>query len=384
MNQFSEFYKLIRTKINAGSIKEMSWVAIGQLANIIFSFIIVKLLSRMGEENYGIYALVITLAVFSGILFYGPLAQGFIRFYYHYLELNHARKFTKLIYKILLFSILIFLLISFISYLVIPLIDHSQPAIFFLLAGVYIITVKINEFFNAVLNLIRKRKENSILQGSEKAFIIMLLFGLIYFKNFMLINVFIILAIVAFFSSSIKFYIFQKYLPDEQKESEVGKPLRLEMRANLIQYITPFLIWGFSGWLQLNSEKWIINGILSTADVGIYAVMMALVNALIIAPNNIISDFSTPIIFKQYSYLMNKKKIKIGYQYIYINILIVFGLTIFSTIITYFWGKELIILISNAGYSKFWYLLPMFCLGTGLFLTGQALTMHGLALNVPK
>jgi len=62
------------------------------------------------------------------------------------------------------------------------------------------------------------------------------------------------------------------------------------MRMQLFRYMAPFLIWGFSGWLQLNGEKWIINGLLSTYDVGIYAAMMALVNGLVIVPNNIISD----------------------------------------------------------------------------------------------
>ncbi len=156
------------------------------------------------------------------------------------------------------------------------------------------------------------------------------------------------------------------------------------MKSRLFQYVYPFLIWGFSGWLQLNGEKWIINGVLSTADVGIYAVMMALVNGLVIVPNNIISDFATPIIFQQYADLNNKDNLKTGLHYIRLNILIIFVLTLFSTLITYIWGRELINLISSKGYTVYWYLLPMLCLGTGLFLTGQAQTVLGMSLNVPK
>jgi O-antigen/teichoic acid export membrane protein len=64
--------------------------------------------------------------------------------------------------------------------------------------------------------------------------------------------------------------------------------------------------------------------------------------------------------------------------------LIIFILTIFSTFVTYFWGKELIILISNKSYTVYWYLLPLLCFGTGLFLTGQAQTVLGMALNLPR
>jgi len=48
------------------------------------------------------------------------------------------------------------------------------------------------------------------------------------------------------------------------------------------------------------------------------------------------------------------------------------------------WGRELIILISSRDYVVYWYLLPLLCLGTGLFLTGQAQTVFGMALNQPK
>lgn len=339
----------------------------------------------MGPEDYGIYALVVTIAVFISMIFYGPLAQGFIRFYYHYFDQKLVISFSKLIYKILIISVLILFIICSITSVASSFIRTYHTGIFILLVGFYIITSKINEFFNSVLNLIRKRKENSILQGSEKAIIIIFLFVLIMSQNLALIQVFIILALVPLISSILKISIFQKILPKEDEiDNAAKKNLRTEMKSNLISYMTPFLLWGLSGWLQLNGEKWIINGVLSTRDVGIYSVMMALVNALIIVPNNIISDFSTPIIFKQYSNLSDRQQTHVGQQYIYINILIIISITIFSTLITYFYGKELIILISNSIYTPYWYLLPMLCFGVGLFLTGQALTLHGLALNVPR
>lgn len=67
-----------------------------------------------------------------------------------------------------------------------------------------------------------------------------------------------------------------------------------EMRRTTAAYIIPFLIWGISGWLQSNGERWIISGLLSVSDVGIYAIMMSLVNALVAIPNNMIAEFATP------------------------------------------------------------------------------------------
>ena len=385
MIQLKNIFLLVRSKINPDSVKELSWVFAGQVINVALSFVIVKILSGMGPHDYGIYALVITIAVFIGMSFYGPVAQGFIRFYYHYLEKSLSNIFTSLIYKILIVSSLIFVFLSVLFFILTSFINLPEPSLFFLIAGIYIVLAKLTEFFNSTLNLIRKRKENSLLQGAEKAVIILFLFVLLHFKDLNLIYVFISLSIVALIFSSIKFLVFQKFLPAEsKKDSSFVKSSQAGMRAKLFLYISPFLIWGFSGWLQLNGEKWIINGLLTTADVGIYAVMLALVNALIIVPNNIISDFASPIIFQQYSDMSNKKNIDTGFHYIRLNMLIIFSLTLFSTFITYFWGREIIILISNKNYTPYWYLLPLLCFGTGMFLTGQAQTVLGMALNLPK
>ncbi len=385
MNQFQNIFLLVRSKLNAGSISELSWVFAGQAANVIFSFVIVKILSAMGPKQYGIYALVVTVAVFVGMSFFGPLAQGFLRFYYHYLEKSLSNLFTNLVYRILITASLVLLVGTLILFGVSSTINFSEPAGFFLIAGIYVIAAKLTEFFNSLLNLIRMRKENAILQGSEKLFTILLYLGLMYFKILNLTGVFICLSIIMLMFSAIKHFIFQKNLSTEQNIGNTSlKSSKSEMKSELFLYMAPFLIWGFSGWLQLNGEKWIINGLLSTYDVGIYAAMMALVNGLVIVPNNIISDFATPIIFKQYADMRNEENINVGFHYIRLNMLIIFLLTIFSTLITWLWGRELIILISSRDYVVYWYLLPLLCLGTGLFLTGQAQTVFGMALNKPK
>ena len=380
-----DLYRLVRSKINTGSVSELGWVFAGQSATVVLSFVIIKILSGMGPKNYGVYALVVTIAVFIGLSFYGPVAQGYLRFYYHYLEKSTARTFTSLIFRILFVSSAVLLALTFILASVKSFFNMPEPLIFFLFAGIYIITSKVSEFFNSVLNLIRKRKENSILQGMEKSFIIIFLLLLLIMKALVLTNVFAALASVTFMFAAVKIIVFNKFLPREEKRGAgFVKPAQSEMKVRLFQYASPFFIWGFGAWLQLNGEKWIINGLLSTYDVGIYAVMMALVNALVIVPNNIISDFATPIIFQQYSDMENKEKMDSGNHYIRLNMLIIFLLTIFSTAITYFWGRQLVILISNKNYTVYWYLLPLLSFGTGMFLTGQAQTVLGMALNQPK
>ncbi len=384
MNHFQNIYQNIRSKINANSASEMGWVFLGQALALILGFAILKILSKMGASDFGIYSLIITVIAFFGLIFYGPIQQGFLRFYYDYAEKNKSAIFIKLIYKILLISAGALFILSILSLIITNIFELKEYSLLFFLAGVYVFTFKINEFFNSALNLIRKRKVNSLLQGSEKIISIALLFFLLINKYLTLVNVLTILISVTFIFSIVKYLFFNRYIPEENTLDNISiKKSQSEIRAKVFKYIFPFLLWGLAGWLQQNGEKWIIANYLSTADVGIYAIMIALANALVLAPYNVINEFAMPIIYQQFSDLNNKQKVLTGRWYIRINMLLIFLISIGSTAVTYIWGKELIIIISNSSYAVYWKLLPLICLGLGLFLTGQAQTLLGLALNKP-
>lgn len=374
-------FDFLRSKFTKDSALEMSWVISGHFTSVIISFVIIKFLSGMGTEEYGIYVLVLTAAAFIGIV-YGPLQQTFIRFYYDYLNQNLVTQYLNIVTKYL-FSVsgIFFVCVMIFSFLFGDETGYDLPGYFSLLAGFYIIILKINEFYNSGLNVIRRRKENAIFQGLEKLAVLIFLLAFYYSGDLNLINVFLSLNIIAVTALIIKIFVFKKFAGKSDRKPDGNEK---KIKTTLLAYTTPFLIWAVAGWLQLNGEKWIINGILSTSDVGIYALMMNIVTALLALPNTVLGEFITPIIFKNYSDLSNTENVKSGSYYIKLTILIVAGLTVFSTLITYLIGEELIILLSSKSYTAHWYLLPLLCFGTGLFLIGQAQTLLGMALNKPQ
>ncbi|MBK7379601.1 MAG: oligosaccharide flippase family protein [Ignavibacteriales bacterium] len=382
---FNDIIFLFKQKRNDLPVSEILWVIAGQTLNVILGLVIIKILSRMGTESYGIYALIITFAALLGLIFYGPIQQGFIRFYYVYSNKGLANVYAALLFKTLLVSFIVFFLIAIVIGLLKDLLPIPFSFLFVLTASGFVITFKISETFNSLLNLLRKRKENAIIQTLEKILQVILLLVLLNQKRLLLVEVISLLLFTSIVFGILKMILFRKFLPDEKKSSSENLTNgKNEMRRTTAAYIIPFLIWGISGWLQSNGERWIISGLLSVSDVGIYAIMMSLVNALVAIPNNMIAEFATPIIFQQYSDLTDKTKIKTGFRYISLITLVVFILSIFSAAITFFIGKTFIELISSKSYSGYWQLLPFLCLGTGLYLTGQAQAYLGMALNLPQ
>ncbi len=382
MKESGNIYRLIKGKINYNSASEMGWVFFGQSINVVLGFLIIKLISKIGPEQYGVYALILTIAAVLG-LFYGSFLQGFLRYYYHYEALNRRDNVVKLMFDFIKLTLLIFIPLSIVISVLFPLFDNNYSTAFFLGAGFFVVTSKLSEFFNSILNLIRRRKENALLQASERILMIAALLIFLKVQNLVLLDILFAFSFISFTLAYTKISMFRKYIRMNNKEESVQGNQK-DIIKTVMAYISPFLIWGIAGWFQLNGEKWIINGVLTVTDVGIYAIMMAIVNALVVIPNNIITEFATPIIFKQFADMSNKENIITGYSYIKINMLIILLVTIIATLLTFLWGKEIINLISSENYAVYWYILPVLVLGTGLFYTGQAQTLLGLGLSQPQ
>lgn len=374
----------IKDRFSAGNLSEMGWIATGQFFNVLLSFVIIKQISFIGTEGYGIYALIITVTQLSGFLLYGPGVQSFLRFYFHFYERGSSRSLVSVMYRFIFYSGASILLLGFIAVPVSDVMGLPLTLLVITLCTVYTVSFKTNEFFSVSLNMIRKRKQNSLFQISEKVMNIILLWIAFRYYTLDVYNVLIIFIITSVLFSLMKLFIFNK-LGINRIESPFRNAHTInEVKRTLLSYAIPFIIWGLSGWFQLNSEKWIIAKYLSTSDVGIYALMMTLVNALIIIPNTIISDFSSPIIFQYFSDINNKEKFKTGHLYINLIIYIVAAFSLAASIITFFFGREIIKLISSGSFAEYWYLLPLFCIGTGLFYITQAMHNVGLAMNIPR
>ncbi len=382
MKEFGNIFQIIRSKISYNSASEMGWVIFGQSINVILGFLVIKLISKVGPEQYGVYALILTIAAVLG-LFYGAFLQGFLRYYYHYEELNRRDDIVRLMFRFLRFTLLVFILLTVLISLFFPLLVNGYSTLFFLAAGLFVVASKLSEFFNSILNLIRKRKENALLQASERTLMIGALLLFLWQNNLVLLYIISAFGLISFVLALTKIFVFRKNIPAVSK-AEFPVENQKDIIRTVMVYISPFLIWGAAGWFQMNGEKWIINGVLSVSDVGIYAIMMAIVNALVVIPNNIITEFATPIIFKQFADMNNRENIGTGYTYIKINMLIILIITIAATLITFFWGRQIINLISSPNYSVYWYILPVLILGTGLFYTGQAQTLLGMGLSQPQ
>lgn len=336
----------------------------------------------MGKTSYGYYTLILTNISFWSLFIYNPVSQGVNRFYYEYNDENSSGIYYRLIVNFLKSISGLILLLFIAGGLVFMLAGEFYTGVLLILSGILTVFFKVSEFSSSLLNIVRERKANSIISVAERYFFIFGILLLIITDYLNLVNVLIIYSTITLITGLLKFSKFGKN--SGNNATAHNSEIKSKITGDIKRYIWPFVIWGISSWLQLNGEKWVIANYLSAAELGVYAVMLNIINAMISFPTYFITDFFIPHIFKNFSDKHSKDAVKAGYFYIWINLLIVVSLIFFAVAVNFFFGDTFIRLISSESFLGSSYLLPYLTIGTGFFYIGHVLTNVGLALNNTK
>ncbi|HRI62330.1 MAG TPA: hypothetical protein PK228_21465, partial [Saprospiraceae bacterium] len=140
---------------------------------------------------------------------------------------------------------------------------------------------------------------------------------------------------------------------------------------DILRYSWPFIVFGIFAWLQNASDRWGLELLKSTESVGQYAVLNQIGFQSLGLIFSSIGYFLIPILYNKAGNFQNSKRVEEANQvnnlFLWFNVL----LTVFLFIIFWFWGKEVILILSDEKYVKVAGLLPVIVLAGGLFNFGQ-------------
>jgi O-antigen/teichoic acid export membrane protein len=377
----ADFLKTIKksfgsVKNNISKRSEFLWLILGQIISIIFSVVIIKIITKMGTSDFGIYSLILTISALVSAILVGPSEQGFVRYFFSFNKTNDKRRFLNVIY---LFFITTGILIIFISILFYFFQIIKTPNS--LLIGVFIVLFTFSSFFASLFNLIRKRKLNTFLIIGEKIISTLLLFALKFYGLLNINTVLIVLSFSIFVSIIVRMNYFNSVL-----EYKFFRDLKfVNLREYLIYkkifiFSIPLMIWGFSGWLESSSDRWVIANFSNLNTVGVYSLMMTLSSYLIATPIGVIGQYFQPIIFENINNVNSSDGLKKAMDnFIYSCV----GLVVLGVLFSLFFGRIILSFIA-IDFTTFWYFLPFFSLSIGLFQIAQAYTIFGMIHEMPK
>ena len=384
MQQFS-LKTLLSSRLSPRHVTEIAWLMGGQIVAMALGLVNVKVLTSMGTAEFGAYSLALTITAFMSAILFGPVEQAFVRYYSVYQKRGALGEYRTVLYAFIRWASLVVLVATLLIFAVLRLLDLSRMSFVAGAVGFLVVGTCSMSLFSSLLNVVRQRKANAIVQVGERVLVAMLLLLGAWFHHLDAVTSLCILAFGGSLASVVRARMVEKALSlQDQPMPGPSRDAHRGIRSSLLNYSLPFVIWGVAGWLQQNGEKWIIAQQLSTADVGIYALMITVVNALIVTPYGLLNQFATPILYEKFSDLRSSESIREGNAYLKILVGAILGIGMISAIITAFGGRWIILLLSTPEYVEYWYLLPILCIGFGLFYTGQAMAAVGLSLNVPE
>jgi O-antigen/teichoic acid export membrane protein len=158
--------------------------------------------------------------------------------------------------------------------------------------------------------------------------------------------------------------------------------LRKEIYSRVVDYARPFLLWGGISWVQSNGERWVIEGVMTNADVGRYGLAANLVNNSAVLVVGVLGQFLGPIIFRQFSSSSDAEQRK-GKEIIRLNTLLTLAVFGSAGIILALMGDSIIHFVSNRDFTMNGHILLLLTFGLGAYYVGQAMSTMGMARNQP-
>jgi len=297
--------------------REFAWVAGGQAMVILGSLVGVRVLTGvLRPAFYGQLALAMTIAMLVNQMVSGPITQSALRFLSAAKETDELHDFFKALKEILVVMSLIIILIgiAILSWLIL-----SGHATWLALAGAalaYALIAGWNNILNGLQNAARHRAVVAWHQAASTwshFFLAWLLILLFRGSSAVAMMGYFIGAGLVFLS---QLWFFKLHFPKNDgilAAKQPGIPIR--WRRSMLTYAWPFACWGAFTWFQMASNRWALQILSSTADVGLYSVLYQLGYAPMIALTGVLVQLAAPVFFERAGEASNLNRLRDVYNF---------------------------------------------------------------------
>lgn len=352
--------------------KEGSWIVIGQIATVIASLVLVRVLTdKLSPSEYGQLSLGLTLTGMIGQVIMGGIGNGISRFYSLAAEKQDIHDYLSassrlVIYGTVLILIIGLLLLTGLYYLeYLEWMKLAAAALIFSLLSTY------NSFLSGIQNAARQRIIVAFHGGLDSWLKIPLALAIMLWLGNTSVAIIIGYALTSLLVTFSQLIFLERLLKKQKNQSTSAN----QWLNKIWQYAWPFSTFGAFTWLQQISDRWALETFASTSDVGLYSVLFQLGYTPISIALGIIMSLLAPILYQRSGDSSDHNRNK-NVQRIISRITIT-GLLV--TIMAFFIAMALhqwifALFVANQ-FRVVSYLLPWVILAGGLFAVGQILSL---------
>ena len=361
---------------------------VGQTGNAVGILLGMKILTQfLNPFEFGRLSIANTVVLFVSISLFGPLANGFMRFWSISHDRGQVEEFAFIANRyagwLLLLVLIISLVFSIFCFSTGWLRDGWLMAVALMVGAA-------RGYFGlrlAVLLGARKRKIVALMNGGA-AFLKPLAATLLVFLfvsnaecamwGYLIPTLAILFLVEHFYKNVIKEDLNRSLIRpcntvDAQK---VGK--------EILAFSWPFCVWGIFVWIHQSCDRWSLLAFHGADVVGAFSVVSLLAAYPLMFASGVMMNLFMPVAYERAGDLSSRSGLKSAYKLI-LAMAAVYGLGAVA-LIGFFalFHETIILLMSNAEYVRFSYLLPTLTLSWAFFYLGESLAAFGFIAKKPK
>jgi O-antigen/teichoic acid export membrane protein len=361
--------------------RETAWISGGQLAGAVGAVIGVRLLTTVLDPGmYGEFALALTAAAFVFQVFLGPLVNAAERYFAPALETGQTTAFFSAVRGLTLGAAGLIVGIGVVAVSALVLIGRTEWLPLTLAAVLFALSSGCESILDGVQNAARQRSVVAIHQAIRqwlRPILAVVLIESVLRASWVGMAAYC-LASMAVLSS--QFWCFRGTLR-RLDPSQSGPAAVQTIERRMLTYAAPFGIWGVFTWMQMSSDRWALQLVGSSADVGLYAIVAQFGAYPLTLIGAMLFQVAAPIAYAQAGAGSDPRRTRAAVRMcamLALGLAAAAGLLTLTTMVLH---QQLFAFVVGAEYQDVSGFLPVAVLASGLFVVGQMLSLVPMVLG---
>lgn len=358
--------------------KESSWVVAGQIASVLGSLALVRVLTEyLSPAQYGELALGLTVAGLVNQVVMGGLNAGIGRFYSIAAEKNDLNGYLHASRRLMGYATVVVVAISTVLMVGLVWLGYSQWMGLAATALVFSVLSGYNASINGIQNAARQRAIVAFHGGLDAWLKILLAVGVMLWLGSTNASVVVLgYALSSLLVTGSQLFLLQKviipHLDRKQGNAQIWA-------GQIWAYSWPFSIFGFFTWIHQASDRWALQAFATTEGVGLYAVVFQLGYLPSVLLTGMVMTFLGPILYQRSGNATDPTRNTDVHRIVWQITQACFSLTALVFVFTLLLHKWLFEILIAKEYQSLSYLLPWVVLAGGIFAAGQMLALKLMA-----
>ena len=157
-----------------------------------------------------------------------------------------------------------------------------------------------------------------------------------------------------------------------------------KMGKEILAFSWPFCAWGIFVWIHQSCDRWSLLAFHGADVVGAFSVVALLAAYPLMFSSGFLLNLFMPVAYERAGGLSSYGALQSAYKFILVMVAVyTLGAVVLIGFFAFF-HETIVLLMSNAEYVKFSYLLPILTLSWAFFYLGEALAAFGLIAKKPE